>query len=352
MRYIYVEDGNVVVKEKIRKIYIKNGNIVVRDVGLKHIADGIPTEGAVQEWITIKGTHIPLGESGEQVGGPRISPYKFTQKNQHLVLLKKGENVPQSVEKAIGQKVPKGWTDVMVSRDSNKNLQVMGKDSKGRVHGLYNKKYEAAQANKKWARTNALLNDSTKLDSTIDSLRHKDPDSFDCLKLIRKTGIRPGSTRDTKAAKQAYGATTLRGGHVIQENGKVFLRFVGKEGVNQNHEIKDAYLKKMLVQRAKSAGKDGDLFVTNNTQLLKQLRGIGVRTKDLRTLKANEVARDELAKLPKAKSVREFERMRKAVGTTVSKTLGNEPTMALSKYIAPHRFKEHSPEAGYFGDDD
>lgn len=335
---IYFNENGISVRQEKEPVLVidKNGIFV---------SDGLPSAEAVEEWITIKGTHIPLGEFGEQVGGPRISPYKFTKVNQHLTLLRDGEKVPASVEKAIGQKVPKGWKNVMVSHDPNKNLQVMGTDSKGRVHSLYTQKYEAAQAAKKWDRINGLLKDSSKLDATINSLKTKDRESYDCLKLIRETGIRPGSTRDTKAEKEAFGATTLQGRHVVQEGNRVFLRFVGKEGVNQNHEITDPYLKKTLVQRAKSAGEQGDLFKTNNTRLLKHLKPAGVITKDLRTLKANEVARAELAKLPKAKSVKELEKMRKDVSTTVSKTLGNKPEMSLNKYIAPHRFKEHSPEA-------
>lgn len=47
----------------------------------------------------------------------------------------------------------------------------------------------------------------------------------DCMDLVMKMGIRPGSESDTKAAKKAYGETTLLGQHVkIEGSESVFLR--------------------------------------------------------------------------------------------------------------------------------
>lgn len=337
MKSLYrTQDNRIIVKETPQlRVYVTDGKIFV--------TDGIPTEEAVEAWITVNGTHIPLGEHGEQVGGPDISPYTRTEKNKHLVALKEGEKIPESVEKAIGRKVPKNWTNVMISKDPTKDMQVMGKDSKGRVHMLYTKEHDERQAALKWERTDKLLENPKALDNAIEKLAKTDKESSDCLKLIRLTGLRPGSTTDTKAEKPAYGATTLQGRHVVQEGDKVFLRFVGKEGVDQNHEIRDRSMKATLLERKQNAGDNGDLFKTTDKKLLRCLPK-GIITKDLRTLKANEVARSELAKLPKATNAKEYSKIRSEVGEKVSRVLGNKPEMALSKYINPKRFQEHSPE--------
>ena len=49
--------------------------------GKLYVGDGIPTEEAVAEWITVNGAHIPLNSQGQQIGGPKIGEKKEVAKN-------------------------------------------------------------------------------------------------------------------------------------------------------------------------------------------------------------------------------------------------------------------------------
>lgn len=348
VKICFDKNGIYLKKEPLRIIIGRNGISV---------SDGVPPDEAV-EWITANGTHIPLNSKGEQIGGPKIgekgakggkkevpaTPHKITSTTKHLVALKDGEKPPAHIEKEIGKKIPPHWRNVMVSPDPKANLQVIGKDAKDRTQYIYRKEYVEQKQAEKFERVQKLISNKEKIMANISALRKKDPDSADCLTLIAKTGLRPGSTKDTKAEKEALGATTLKGRNVVQEGNKVFLRFTGKKGVNQDHEIKDPSLKRMLIDRKKNAGDDGKLFKTSAEKINKSLPK-DVHAKDFRTMVAQETAGNALKGVPPAKNVREFEKMRNSVGDTVSKKLGNTRTVALNSYINPVVFKQHSPKA-------
>jgi len=159
-----------------------------------------------------------------------------------------------------------------------------------------------------------------------------------------ETGIRPGSEADTHAEKQAYGATTLLGKHVkVAEDGSVSLQFVGKKGVDLDIPVQDSQLKKVLVQRSKSAGEDGKLFDVDDGELrdyTHTLDGGNFKPKDFRTRLATETAVDEVKKFGKTMPTneKEYKKMVKTVATAVSKKLGNTPVVALSSYIMPAVF--------------
>jgi DNA topoisomerase IB len=168
-----------------------------------------------------------------------------------------------------------------------------------------------------------------------------------CLSLIMKTGIRPGSDKDTNAKVKAYGATTLEGRHVVEENGKVFLRYVGKKGVNLNIPVPDREIADMLLSRKKTAGADGRLFKTNAEKLLEyshSLDGGEFKTKDFRTHVGTKTAIEMIKKHSTPKNFKEYKKAVMAVAKEVSSKLGNTPVVALQAYIDPRVFSDWRKE--------
>ena len=333
------------IKNKNRKIFVADGNVYVAD-----------EEG---KWVTLEsGTRVELGENGSVEKGPRelkgksvkkekvvpATPHKMTAKTKHLTAYKQGDKLPDHFIKETGRPIPPNWRNVMVSKDPKADLQAIGKDAKNRTQYIYRKEYVEKKQAEKFERVQNVIKNKEGIIKGIRELRAKDPETSDCLLLIAKTGIRPGSTKDTKAEKEALGATTLRGENVVKEGNKVFLRFTGKKGVYQDHEIKDPELKKMLISRKSKAGDKGNLFKTTAQKLNKSLPP-NVHAKDFRTAVAQDSATKALSKYPRARNAREFEKMRNSVGEDVSKKLGNTKSVALKSYINPVVFKNHSPEA-------
>jgi len=284
------------------------------------------------------------GESGkhEDEGGVEAPAAKGS-KQAHLREYTSREEWPEHIKKLV---IPPAWTKVKVSDSPDADLLAIGKDAKGRDQYVYSEKFQKSQAALKFARIESLRKDKSMIDGQLaDALKSGDQNTRDhaeCAVLIMKMGVRPGSDTDTGADKKAYGATTLEGKHVVEDGGQVFLRFVGKKGVSLNLPVADKSLASNLAKRAKKAGPDGKLFgnVRDGSLLdfVHTLDHGGYKTKDFRTLLANDMALAEMRNVKPPKDMKEYKAAVKAVATSVSSRLGNTPTVALQSYIHPGVF--------------
>lgn len=240
-------------------------------------------------------------------------------------------------------KIPPAWKDVKYSPDPNANLLVTGRDAKGRMQYVYNAKYVADQASAKFGRVAALNSKFDMVQKQNNSNMKKGVEEAFCLDLVMKTGVRPGSDKDTKAKKKAYGATTLEARHVVVDSkGKVTLQFTGKKGVEQKVEVSDASLASELKKRKQGKQPTDRVFNTSERQLseyTKKLDGGGFHTKDLRTRLGTVTAAEAIAAIPVPKDAKSYKKAVKQVADIVSAKLGNTPTIALQSYINPAVFE-------------
>jgi len=142
---------------------------------------------------------------------------------------------------------------------------------------------------------------------------------------------------------KSHGATTLEGRHVVPDgNGGAKLQFMGKEGVWHDHQVQDPALAKMLLARKSQAGDRGSLFKTDYNSVAKyvgKLGGGNFSPKDLRTIRANEMARQIVGDTPvSVGSEKERQAYINGVGDKVSRVLGNRRQQALESYIDPTTF--------------
>ena len=246
-------------------------------------------------------------------------------------------------EHIVSLKLPPAWTDIKYNLNPEADLLAVGKDKKGRSQYVYSEKFSNSQAELKFNRISALdseINEIRKQNESLGSLGDpKVTDNSECLSLIMTMGIRPGSEEDTGAEKTAYGATTLKGEHVVKEDKKVYLRFTGKKGVDLNLEVENPEIAKMLLSRAKKAGASGKLFPnTNEANLLKYTHSLGsgnYKTKDFRTWVGTNTALQEISKMEAPKNLKEYKKAVRSVAVEVAKKLGNTPVIALQSYISP-----------------
>lgn len=196
------------------------------------------------------------------------------------------------------------------------------------------------KAKEKYQRITKLQKEFSNIWKENEMAINKD-DRAACLALIMKTGIRPGNNKDIKAKVKAYGATTLEGRHVVEEDGNVFLRYVGKKGVNLNIPVEDAALAKMLLERKKKAGDSGRIFDTTGDRVLKyshSLDGGDFKTKDFRTHIGTKTAMETIKGIEPPKNFKEYKKKVMEVAKHVSNKLGNTPVVALQAYIDPRVF--------------
>lgn len=241
--------------------------------------------------------------------------------------------------------IPPGWTDVKYNPDPDGELLAKGKDAAGRDQYVYSKKFVEGQAAEKFARIKELDEKFDKIVKENEANRSsKNPsirENANCMKLIMETGIRPGSEEDTKAKVVAYGATTLKGSHIVKTAEGAELQFVGKKGVALSIPVEDRGTANMLLARAAKAGPDGKIFKTSSDSLLKYSHGLDggkFKTKDFRTYLGTSTAAKEMKNYNTPKTMKEYKSSVKAVATAVAKRLGNTVTVALQSYISPAVF--------------
>lgn len=247
--------------------------------------------------------------------------------------------------------IPPAWTGVHVNPDPTGALQAIGLDAKGRVQRVYSAEFMEGNAARKFARNKELLAKQEKVYAqNRANLKSTDPQTREnaaCMALIQATGIRPGSSADTKAAKQAYGATTLEGRHVVIDGGSVRLKFTGKKGVDLDIPVADPQVASLLRERKRNAGDTGKLFGTDAAKLRDYshtLDGGSFKPKDFRTLVGTRTALDAIQAAPKrASSMKEFKDRVRAIAKQVAARLGNTPTIALQSYINPFVFDAIKP---------
>jgi DNA topoisomerase I len=243
--------------------------------------------------------------------------------------------------------IPPGWTDVQYNTSPDADLLVKGRDSKGRLVYIYSEKFEAANAAEKFARIEELNKQYDGIVEENEANRYSSSqstkDCADCQKLIMETGLRPGSDKDTMAEKQAYGATTLLGQHVVETSDGLSLQFVGKKGVSLNIAVENKDLQSMLIGRAREVGEDGKLFSINADDLrgyTGKLDGGQFTPKDFRTFLGTKTAIEKIATMSAPSNKKEYTKAVRTVAKAVSTKLGNTPTVALQAYINPSVFSE------------
>lgn len=261
-----------------------------------------------------------------------------------------GKPLPAHIQKL---RIPPAWTNVTVHPSPEAALQVVGKDQKGRDQYVYSAAHVEAKAAAKFSRIAEL---DRKFDSVFQqneqARKSKDPatrDAADCAFLIMKMGVRPGSEDDTGADKQAFGATTLQGKHVVVKGDRVSLKFTGKKGVDLDLPVTDPGVRKMLLARKAKAGANGQLFGINEKQLLDHVHGFdggGFKTKDFRTLTGTRAAQAHIANRDAPTDAKSYKKAVKEVATEVSQILGNTPSVALASYINPMVFAPWRMAAG------
>ena len=140
------------------------------------------------------------------------------------------------------------------------------------------------------------------------------------LLVLFSTGCRPGNERYT-AANNTRGLTTLQLSHLKIHSAKcVMVRYTGKKQVRQEHNVCSPDLVKWVRY---CAARKQRVFLKHQ-ELVKVLRPLGIRPKDVRTWKANELYKCHTRKLPHAEAVR-----------NTAHTLGNTPSVTARSYVAP-----------------
>ncbi len=234
-----------------------------------------------------------------------------------------------------GVAIPPAWTNITYHEKPVDGVIAEGTDAKGRRQRVEDAAYRQGRIAEKHKRIQATL--EPKFNSIVNKLkRNLDSPEAQVLYLIAKSGFRIGDRTDGKTEHQAYGASNLLGKHAKVDGDTVTFDFIGKEGVQQYHVIKDPLIAKMV------AGKEPDerIFKTNAEKVRNAWKELGgEKVHDIRSLLATRIAKNIIAKTIKPNNDKEYRALQKKVAEAASKKLGNRPSEALNTYVDHEVFR-------------
>lgn len=255
---------------------------------------------------------------------------------------------PQILERIKALAIPPAWRRVTISAAPGARLQATGIDAAGRRQYLYHPSWRERQDARKFARALQLARrlPSVRRTVTRDLRGERGPRQqalAAAVRLVDKAGLRVGSRRYARE-NGTFGATTLTRAHVSVEGERVTLDFPGKSGARWAVDLVDPDLARYLAPRTAGRSRraalgydDGHGFQpigpSGVNGYLRQISGLGVSAKDLRTWRGTAVAGASLAWSHDAGLDAETA-WRKAV-SEAAEWLNNTPTVARGSYLDP-----------------
>jgi len=263
-----------------------------------------------------------------------------------------GERVmePDELARIKSLVLPPAWRNVWISPYPNSHLQATGIDARGRKQYRYHPEWNKKRSETKFSMLTTFARTLPKLRREIEShLRdrgiHKQKVIALVIDLMSKSYIRIGNANYAKE-NGSYGLTTLRNKHIDIHGDTIRFAFIGKEGVPQDIELHDRKLARILKSCKDIPGQElfqyfdaeGNKCCIDSGDInsyLHEICGEGFSAKDFRTWAGTLYAFKSLCQLPVPLSETEFKRASVEVVKSVSKVLGNTPTVCRKYYIHP-----------------
>jgi DNA topoisomerase-1 len=231
-------------------------------------------------------------------------------------------------------------------------LQAIGKDTAGRWQYLYHESHVRAQELRKFQRITKFAQAIPKMRATVAGhLRQKgltrERVLASVLRILSTCFMRPGS--EVYANEHgSYGIATLRRKHTKVKGDVIEFDFPGKSGVQQQHQLRDRQVARVIRSTLKLPGynvfkfenEDGKIVPVTRRHIneyIKEVMGENFSAKDFRTWAGTLVCACALARegdeIPKQKTARN-KRIVAAIKET-AEVLGNTPAVCRGSYVCP-----------------
>jgi DNA topoisomerase-1 len=248
--------------------------------------------------------------------------------------------------------IPPAWTEVHISPDPARKIQVWGRDQAGRKQYRYSAHHEAEQDRRKWNRVLHVARLMPELRAaTNEDLRRGALDREKVLatvvRLMCRAYFRAGSERYA-VENRTFGICTLSKRHVEIEGNNLVFRYVGKQRKDQRQVVADTPLVEIIEELVAQPGRRLFRYRTPRdrrryqpvtagdvNRYLRDILGERCTSKDLRTFGGTVRAATILADIGPAKSKSEAKRNVLLACKLVAAELGNTPAIARKAYIHP-----------------
>lgn len=183
------------------------------------------------------------------------------------------------------------------------------------------------------------------------------------IALIDETFERIGND-DSASEMKHYGVSTWCPKHIKFSGSKATISYVGKSGVKQKKEVKDAQLTRLLKEIVKGKGKNEKIFVGEGyfitaNKVNDYLHKFDITAKDIRGFHANDEMRAALKttrskgpKLPAPGKEREtlLKKEFKEALEEVADIVGHKPSTLKNQYLVPGMFTAYTEKGTIISD--
>lgn len=264
-----------------------------------------------------------------------------------------GKRVSAAELKRIDQvRIPPAWTDVWINSTAGGAVQAIGTDAAGRLQYLYHDNHVRRQDAKKFKRLIRFAEALPKMRATVAThLRQqglgRERVMASLLRILSTCFMRPGS--EVYATENgSIGLATLRRKHIKVKRDVVEFDFPGKSGVQQQRQLKDRQVSKVVRSLLKYPSREVFKYQNGNEEFVKvksrhineyirEVMGESFSAKDFRTWAGTLVCACALARIGTEAIEKSPTRKRKIVAAIkeTAGVLGNTPAVCRSSYICP-----------------
>lgn len=246
--------------------------------------------------------------------------------------------------------IPPAWSEVWISPHGNAHIQAHGRDARGRKQYRYHPLYRRVRDETKYGRMLSFGNALVKIREQVES-DLKLPDLpkrkvvAAVVKLLDWTGMRIGNDEYVRQ-NDSFGLTTLRDKHVDIAGPKIRFRFRGKSGQQQDIELSDVRLAKIvrtcrdipgyeLFQYTDENGESCRVDSTDINDYIRETTGEEFTAKDFRTWNGTGYAALALEQIGDFETEAEAKKNIVEAIKMVAVKLGNRPATSKKYYVHP-----------------
>ena len=244
--------------------------------------------------------------------------------------------------------MPPAYRAVRYAADPNSHLQAVGIDAAGRLQYRYHADWEKVREQRKAHRLGKLVAALPKIRRNVSKHLAGDEPTREfalsaVIELIARTAIRPGNESYARL-NGTRGATTLLKSNVTLEDDSLVLTFKAKGGKAVRKECNAAKLVraigilrtvpgKRMFQYRDPYGVVRGVSTTSVNAFLREIAGIKISLKDLRTLMASAVVVESLSRITPAASERGRKRQVLEAIRAAADQLSNTPAICRKSYV-------------------
>lgn len=246
--------------------------------------------------------------------------------------------------------IPPAWREVWISPFANGHLQATGKDVRGRKQYRYHPDWRSVRDETKFTRMMAFGGALPALRRRVDRdlklpglAREKVLATI--VRLLESTLIRVGNEEYARD-NNSYGLTTMLDRHAKISGATITFEFKGKSGKRHKIDVRDRRLARIVKQCQDLPGQEifayvneaGDWVDVKSQDVngyIQEITGEPFTAKDFRTWYGTVLAATALREFEECTSTTEAKgNIVKAI-ESVSKMLGNTPTICRKCYVHP-----------------